>query len=383
MKKKLNVVKTLSLTKQIMKKKLNVVKTLSLLSLLCGAIPTLNADDSPTIINGQLKGLDGEVYSNYKASDSGFSNLYLKGGSTLKDSDFSNTTFNSTQLLIYANYISSDASASLANDTATIENVTFSGSTANISSDTYSRTAFWIGYYSSQDMHAYLNNVDFSDMTINAYTGLDGGYTGLLFSYSSTFENISFNNLTYTSTSASAGTAYAFWLSSVKLIDVDFRDMTINLDTNADVLVNIGISGNSSNWASLSDVDFRGATFNGELMGLDDFYLSGSGTKAELNNVVLGDGTLYSAGEFRWGELELNGETAFCLRINDSNDSVAYYVLENARGDNLYYLSSNYYTYDADSDSYTLYTGEDTADYSMVAIDLASMNQGIILDDAD
>lgn len=59
-----------------MKKKLNVVKTLSLLSLLCGAIPTLNADDSPTIINGQLKAEDGEVYSNYKASDSDTYTLY-------------------------------------------------------------------------------------------------------------------------------------------------------------------------------------------------------------------------------------------------------------------------------------------------------------------
>lgn len=161
---------------------------------------------------------------------------------------------------------------------------------------------------------AVISNIDMSGMTLTAksdepYESYYATAIGVA-SYNATWTNVDFSG---TSISVDGNyTENGFWLSSVKASHIDFRNMQIALAGHGDKSDSVvfGLSGNATQWTTLSDADFRGTkvTVNGTQgtvvsnitgtsdFGYEHFYVNNTGRRAEIKNVILGDGEIYSVG---------------------------------------------------------------------------------------
>lgn len=255
------------------------------------AVPALAADTLTSV--DQLNIQNGTSQSKLTTNDNKtLSNFYMTNGTSLSDSDFTGATITSEFAIIYGD-----------NDNkTTITSVKFNDMSFTSNRD------YVIAF--GRDNTGYdtdvvtLTDVDFSGGTYETKT--DGAATqqNAFVLYHTTFNNVSFDdvNITLHGSEYSLG----FWLSSANVQSSSFKNMTLSVtESTADVDL-FYVSGNGNNWTTLSDVDFSGTKIvqNGveTLFNENHIAYSASGSQSEIQNIILGDGKIYSTGMIYWDD---------------------------------------------------------------------------------
>ncbi len=238
----------------------------------------------------------GESSSNLENANSTVDYIHLTDTAALSDSNFDGSTFTTDNYYISSSYGASIYLQSTNNNVTELKNVSFKNTTFDASSGDLSsayQSFMWLGSNSSRAGYArtIVDNIDFSGSTIKGVT-----YLGIM--YNMTGTNISFDN-------ATVETATLFWLSSAKISDSTFTNMNITAGSVNDVMVTL--SGNDSNWGSLTNVSFQGTTITdstGAVVTFNESHIArastSTATQCEIQNVILGDGKIYSTGIQIW-----------------------------------------------------------------------------------
>lgn len=214
--------------------------------------------------------------------------------STIKNSDFSNSTY-------FGNSNYSSLSTLLVNSDATLENVDFSGSSFSHKAENPSGYEFVALYLLGTVKNANFSNVEISETSSVGYGIRFGGLVG----GSNVTENINLSSAKITMTNSTVGVGIDF-NRDVKNINID--NIEIN-SSNGFALysewnVIDGLSAKDAKftvredlpyvWAdsernTFKDTDFRGATVNGRFFSAED--ISSTGTNI---NTLLGNGEIFS-----------------------------------------------------------------------------------------
>lgn len=212
-------------------------------------------------------------------------------------------------------YVGNGYTSSREGDGALVSGTKLSDSTFAGATISATRTGVWIG--TNAPMNGYnlatVENVDFSNMSISAESA-SGEAQGVIV-YNSTLTDLDFSGTKINlNEGLNAGSAkYGFWLSSVKASHINFSNMQLTFLKDSGGLAVFGLSGNATQWTTLSDADFRDTqvaiyevttseTGKEELktttskFDYTHFYISGGGCRAEIKNVILSDGEIYSTG---------------------------------------------------------------------------------------
>ena len=235
---------------------------------------------------------DGKTYDNLSSTykDATLSAFEVKGGSKVVGADFSGATINGIITI-------SNEDPNTGSKYNTLKDVSFAGAKIN------SGANFWLwagtskNYAISYDF-VHLNNVDFSGASITSSNQM------LSITYGATWNNVSFKNANIAS-NFTEGWSSIFWISGTKMTSVDMRNANITAKSANPYLV--VLSGDDTYEANVMDIDCRGMKINGV-----DFdpgkhltvNTGNGGVKSVVKNMLLADGTIYSAGTLTWSSVE-------------------------------------------------------------------------------
>lgn len=217
--------------------------------------------------------------------------LTLNAGASLTNSDFSDVTLSASSEGIYF--------ASAKGSTTTVKNVNLSG-LSYTGSESY---PVWIGNNSPGAGYelAVVDQLDMSNSTFEISGTSDARFMHV---YNSTLTNSNFDGM---SVSLETGyIEYMFWFSSAKIDSCSFTNMDLQLSGTAPYNGVMVVSGNTSQWTTISNTSFQGTTVTrgdtSSLFDLSDILVSAGsgGSQAEIKNIVLGDGKIYSADIYTW-----------------------------------------------------------------------------------
>lgn len=247
---------------------------------------------------------DGETVSGITGSD--LQGVSIKNNSSMTNSDFSGATITPPNEKDEANrqkYAISVRQGGSLSDTK-FDNAVI---TCAYENPCY---AIWLGdntKLADKDYaNATLTNVSFNGVKIDVANNYP------IAAYHSTLTNVSFDNTKINFGTGDNKEMGAFWLSSVKARDMSFRNVSITHNFASNAV--FAISGNQNTWTSIKNADFRGMTVNGSLFTKENFAISDDGSRVEICNAIMGNGTIYSAGVYDWDsskqetELPLNAE---------------------------------------------------------------------------
>ncbi len=156
---------------------------------------------------------------------------------------------------------------------------------------------------------AHVSGTSFEDMQISVSANSLGNIYGLSIN-SSVLENVDFSGTAISVENSSFLSMVAgISIRNAQISGADFTNLKIEASGTGVCGVYIEMLRNDSN--SINSLDFRGSTFNGESFGASDIRVSlirSGSSSSVLKNIMLGDGTIYSAdftgAEAQWGAVE-------------------------------------------------------------------------------
>ncbi len=217
----------------------------------------------------------------------------------------------------------------------TLKDSDFSGAKFIDSANSWSAL---VGKVGASYHNAVVLNTSFANTTFEAY----GSTWATCFTfYNAGFDNVDFSGATFrgdasfnaASSDPDNGRSEALWISCSTLNNVNFSNIKIELSSeNGSGIRNpVTLSGAANGtYTVMTNVDFRGAAVKidsapVESLGIKHIHLSSDGKRAQMKNVLLGDGTILSAdmtwvGNDAYSTFEEYGQVNVGLWLKDSGD---------------------------------------------------------------
>ena len=195
-----------------------------------------------------------------------------------------------------------------------------------------------VGKVGASYHNAVVSNTKFTNASFEAY----GSTWATCFTfYNAGFDNVDFSGATFkgnasfnaSSSDPNNGRSEALWISCSTLNNVNFSNIKIELssDNGTGIRNPVTLSGAANGtYTVMTNVDFRGATVKidsapVESLGIKHIHLSSDGNRAQMKNVLLGDGTILSAdmnwvGNDAYSTFEEYGQVNAGLWLKDSGD---------------------------------------------------------------
>ncbi len=217
----------------------------------------------------------------------------------------------------------------------TLKDSDFSGAKFIDSANSWSAL---VGKVGASYHNAVVLNTSFANTTFEAY----GSTWATCFTfYNAGFDNVDFSGATFrgdasfnaASSDPDNGRSEALWISCSTLNNVNFSNIKIELSSeNGTGIRNpVTLSGAANGtYTVMTNLDFRGAAVKidsapVESLGIKHIHLSSDGKRAQMKNVLLGDGTILSAdmtwvGNDAYSTFEEYGQVNVGLWLKDSGD---------------------------------------------------------------